>query len=134
MNIASVLDKPFTFLGSEITGENNSSEMFESIKTKLEEKLSNINKSTLRGEHKLKIYSIYALSSMRFYLSVHQIHKTHMEKLDDITRKYLKVWLNIQSRGVTCVSIFHPYILGVKSPSQIFIYLFIEIHSSRFPH
>ena len=120
VNISSVLDKPFKFIESEITGENNSTEMFESTKSKLEDKLNNVNNFTLRGEHKLKTYSRSTLSSKRYYLSVRQINKTHMNKLEDVARKYLKLWLSIQTSGVICASIFHPYMLNVKSPSQLY--------------
>ena len=65
----------------------------------------------------MKIYSRYALISMRYHLSVHDIHKTHLDKLDGIARKYLKKWLNIPSHGASDISLFHPYVLGLKTPS-----------------
>jgi hypothetical protein len=102
--------------------------MFASIFTKLENKLKNINNSTLRGEHKLNIYTRYALPSMRYYMSVHQMHKTHMDKIDALARKYIKSWMGIQSHGVTDASIFHPYMLGVKMPSQVYL----EAHAGNY--
>ena len=128
VNILSVLDKHMKFLGSEVTGDNSESAMFSIMKTKLETKLENINKSTLRGEYKLKIYSQYALSSMRYFMSVHHINKTHMDNLDSLARKYLKLWLRIPKNGVTDASIFHPYMLNVKTPSQ----LYKEAHASTY--
>ena len=94
--------------------------MFVSIKTKLNQKLENIDSCLLRGEYKLNIYSRYALPSMRYYMSIHHIHKTHMDQLDTSARKYLKKWLNIQNHGVSDASVFHPYMLGVKLPSQLY--------------
>ena len=82
--------------------------MFALLEAKLETKLSNIHKSSLRGEHKIAIYSRYVLPSLRFYKSVRHIHKIHQEKLDTIVRKYLKSWLRIPSRGATDASRFHP--------------------------
>ena len=111
VNILSVLEKPMKFLGSEVTGDNSQSAMFASMKTKIETKLENINKSTLRGEYKLNIYSCYALPSMRYFMSVHYINKTQMDQLDRLVRKYLKLWLKIPKNGVTDAAIFHPYIL-----------------------
>ena len=119
-NIPSVLEKPMKFLGSEVLGNTSPSVIFALMKTKLETKLQNINKSTLRGEHKVKIYVRYALPSMRYYMNVHFIHKTHMEALDSIARKYLKIWLKIQKHGVTDVAIFHPYMLSKQAPSQLY--------------
>ena len=65
---------------------------------------------------------------MRYYMNVHFIHKTHMEQLDSIARKYLKIWLKIPTHGVTDASIFHPFMLSVKAPSQ----LYKETHASSY--
>jgi hypothetical protein len=102
--------------------------MFALMKSKLETKLKNIHRSTLRGEYKLKIYSRYALPSMRYFMNVHYIHKTHMDQLDTLARKYIKMWLKIPKKGVTDASIFHPYILDVKTPSM----LYREAHASAY--
>ena len=107
---------------------NKPQDMFEFLSEKLKKKLQNIDNSNLRGEHKLKIYSRYALISMRYHLSVHDIHKTHLDKMDNMARKYLKKWLNIPSHGASDISIFHPYVLGVKTPSQ----LYLESHAGNY--
>ena len=65
---------------------------------------------------------------MRYHLSVHDIHKTHLDKLDSIARKYLKKWLNIPSHGASDISIFHLYLLNIKAPSQ----LYIEGHAGNY--
>jgi hypothetical protein len=90
VNIATVGEKPMKFLGSEVTKENTPVAMFASLFSKLKSKLENIEKSTLRGELKVSIYSRYSLPSMRFYLSVHQMHQTQMTELDNLAKKYLK--------------------------------------------
>ena len=41
---------------------------------------------------------------------------------------FIKKWLNIPSRGVTSISIFHPYMLNVKQPSR----LYLEGHAGNF--
>ena len=126
--IISILDKPMKFLGSEVTEDSSPHAMFANIHSKLKTKLENINQSTLRGEYKANIYARYALPSIRYYLSVHHIHKTHEEQLDSLVRKYLKIWFKIQKNGVSDVSVFHPYMLGIKTPSQ----LYHEAHSSSY--
>ena len=95
--IDSVIDKPLKFLGSVISGNNSPSAMFAEIFSKLENKLTNIDKSTLRGEYKLNIYTRYALPSMRYFLSVHQMHNTHMEKLDPLARKHQNMARNSET-------------------------------------
>ena len=64
---------------------------------------------------------------MRFHLSIHDLHETHLKKLDNIAKKYLKKWLKFPTRGVTDVGIFHPYLLNVKQPSQVYL----EGHASN---
>jgi hypothetical protein len=61
-------------------------------------------------------------------MSVHQIHKSHMEKMDALARKYIKKWMGIQTKGVTDASIFHPYMLGTKMPSQVYL----EAHAGNY--
>ena len=118
--ISSVLVKPLKFLGSIVSEDNTPSAKFALIEEKLRTKLNNIDKSALRGERKLAIYSRYALPSMRYFMSVHQINKTHQDKLDTLARKFLKSWLAIPARGATDASIFHPNMLGAKTPSMIY--------------
>ena len=67
----------------------------------------------VRGEYKVAIYSRYVLPSLRFHLSVHNVHQTHLDKLDHLAKTYLKKWLKFPTRGVTDLSIFHPYMLGI---------------------
>ena len=67
IGIASVIEQPLKFRGSEVCGVNTPSEMFVSLYDKLKQKLENIDKSSLRGEFKTTIYSRYALPSLRFY-------------------------------------------------------------------
>ena len=59
------------------------------------------------------------MPALRFHLSVHAVHQTHLDKLDHQAKKYLKQWLKIPSRGVTDLSIFYPYMLSIQPPSQV---------------
>ena len=120
ISISSVADKPLKFLGSQITSLNKPQDMFQFLFDKLEKKLMNIDESNLRGEYKLNIYSRYALPSLRYHFSVHNIHKTHLEKLDSLAKKFLKKWLNIPTRGATDIALFHPYLLNIKTPSHLY--------------
>ena len=40
-------------------------------------------------------YTRYILPSMRYHLAVHNIHQTHLDQLDMLAQKHLKVWLSI---------------------------------------
>ena len=65
-------------------------------------------------------YTRYILPSLRYHLAVHNIHQTHLDQLDMLAQKYLKVWLAIPARGCTSQGIFNPYLLGVKPVSQLY--------------
>ena len=49
----------------------------------------------------MAIYVRYALPSLRCHLTVHNLHKIHMEELDLIAQSYIKKWLGIPARGAT---------------------------------
>ena len=112
-------EEPFKFLGSRITFKNTAIDHFKLLEELL--KLSNLEKCSVRGEYKVAIYSRYVMPSLRFHFSVHNIHQTHLDKLDHLARKYLKMWLKFPNNGVSDISIFHPYMLGVKPPSQVYL-------------
>ena len=61
-------------------------------------------------------------------MSVHTIHTTHLDKIDMIAKSYLKKWLKIPSRGVTDLTFFHPRLLDIKPPSQ----LYLEGHAGNY--
>ena len=58
---------------------------------------------------------------MRYHLSIHNIHQTHLDKLDILATKHLKSWAGIPSRGATNLSLVHPYLMGLKVPSQMYL-------------
>ena len=91
------------------------------MKDKLSTKLKNIDETKVRGEFKVAIYTRYALPSLRYHLTVHTMHKTHLEELDLTAQFYLKRWLGIPARGATSAGIFSPMLLGVKPVSQVYL-------------
>ena len=101
-------DDPHKFLGSNITERNTPADHFTFLKDKLEVKLANLDKSTVRGEYKVAVYSRYILPYLQFLFSVHSIHKTHLDVLDGMVMKCLKSWLSFPTHGVTDLGIFHP--------------------------
>ena len=71
------------------------------LKEKLTTKLENLDKTLVRTEFKMAIYTRYALPALRYHLTVHTVHKCHLEELDMVAQRYLKKWLGIPSRGCT---------------------------------
>ena len=119
--ISNLEDDPAKFLGSVLTHHNSPADHATFLRDKLEMKLSNLDKAEVKGENKVAVYSRYVLPSLRFHLTVHNIHHTHLEELDGIARRYLKKWLEFPTRGVSDLSIFHPSILGIQKPSQVYL-------------
>ena len=50
------------------------------LKDKLSTKLENIDNTMVRAEYKVAIYTRYALPSLRYHLTVHTLHKTHLDE------------------------------------------------------
>ena len=91
------------------------------LKEKFTTKLENLDKTLVRTEFKMAIYTRYALPALRYHLTVHTVHKCHLEELDLLAQRYLKKWLGIPSRGCTSAGIFSPLLLGVKPVSQVYL-------------
>ena len=88
--IASVQNNPIKFLGSHITFRMKTSETYDFIRDKVDSTLTNIDSVNIKNEYKLRILNDYALSSMRYMLTVHDLHATHLGQLDTLLDKYIK--------------------------------------------
>ena len=75
----------------------------------------------MRPEYKLAVYTRYVLPSLRYHLTVHTVHKTHLDELDLLAQSFLKRWLTIPARGATSAGIFSPRLLGIKPVSQVYL-------------
>ena len=77
--------------------------------------------SKVRGEYKVAVYNRFLVPSLRYHLTVHNVHKTHLEQLDMAAQRYLKQWLGIPARGCTSLGVFSPAVLGTKPVSQVYL-------------
>ena len=68
----------------------------------------------------MAMFNRYLVPSMRYHLTVHNVHTTHLDQLDMSAQKYLKMWLGIPSRGCTSLGIFSSFLLGTKLVSQVY--------------
>ena len=114
-------DDPHKFLGCTMTYHNTPKDHLDFLKGKLSSKLENIEKLVVRAEYKVAVYARYALPSLRYHLTVHSVHKTHLEELDLLAMKHLKRWLGIPSKGSTSLGISSPLLLSVKPVSQVYM-------------
>ena len=109
-----VKDSPEMFLGSYIAFKGTSEGAFEYIRDEVNRMLLNVESPSIRQEYKLKIYEKYVLSSLRFILTVHNLTKTQLSKLDALGTKFVKKWLEMPSRGATS-AIIHS-LVGLNPP------------------
>ena len=89
-NIDLVREKLEKYLGSLITHTFKSSDHFAFIEKKLKSMLDNISSSLVRNEYKLAVYTRYALPSLRYCLTVHDLTDTQLKQLDSITNNVVK--------------------------------------------
>ena len=90
--IPSIQENPIKFLGAFISYDGKPQETYNYLASQLKTKPSNIDKSPIRDEFKIRIYKDYLLPSLRFSLTIQDLHTTHLSALDKITSKYLKSW------------------------------------------
>ena len=98
---------PHKFLGCVITHNNSAKDHLDFLKTKLTSKLENLDKTVVRPEYKVAVYSRYALPSLRYHLTVHTLHQCHM-----VDQRFPKKWLGIPTRGCQNAGggrMFHPH-------------------------
>ena len=103
--IPSIFHEEQKFLGKLLFFSGKSSETFNYMKNELKTRLDRINETEIRQEYKLWIYKHYTLPSIRFLLTVHDITKTDLQKLDNFCHKYMKKWAGIPPCATN--SVFH---------------------------
>ena len=87
--------------------------------------LKNIESTNIRPEFKVRIYTQYAMSSIRFALTVHDLTSTQRKSLDSLTTRYLKSWLGMPRCGATSAIIYSSVGLNIQSMSH----LYFQCHS-----
>lgn len=126
-NVPTIRDEPHSFFGSIITFDGKSQDTFQHIRNKLSSGLNMIDKSHIRNEYKIKVYRDYFLPSLRFSLTVHEITKTNVNTLNQISNNYLKTWCGLPKCATNAV-INMPQGLGIKSLDH----LYKECHSTMY--
>jgi hypothetical protein len=85
------------FLGGCITygGKGVPNLIYEKMKGGLE----NIKSCLVHDELKVRIYKEYSLPANRLVLSIHDLTKTDLKNLDNLSPRYLKSWLGMPQSG-----------------------------------
>ena len=93
--------------------------MADVIKERVGDQLERIDALLVRNEFKVRIYSEYLLSANRFLLSVHDLNKSQIKELDDLTHRYLKRWLGLP-RCASWVFVHDVHGLNIKSMEHLY--------------
>ena len=117
--ISSVGNEVHKYLGAVITKNLTSSDIHEYLSSKIEKSLKNIDSSLIRNEYKLKVYSRYLLSSLRFDLTVNDMTYTHCKSLDMLSNRFLKKWCGLPRPG-TLAFVHMPNGLAIPSISDLY--------------
>jgi hypothetical protein len=105
------------FLGSYITCKGKGVPGL--IKEKMERGFGNIDKCLVCDECKVRVYKEYFLPANRFILSIHDLTKKDLGKLDALANRYLKSWVGILQGGFF-LPVHSGLSMGVKSVSHLY--------------
>ncbi len=118
-DIGSIEHSQERFLGSQITYSGKQSDTFSYIHSGIKTVLDNISHFLIRDEYKVKVYSQYALSAIRFKLTVCELTNTKLTKLDALNDRFVNGWLHMALSGT--FSIIHTNEgLGIKTVSHLY--------------
>ena len=87
--------KDLVILGMYIPAHGGIQPVYERIHEKVTTATKRIDDCPLREEYKSQILSRFFLPSLQFILTVHTLGSSHLEKLDSITLRYQRKWLNL---------------------------------------
>ena len=103
---------PVKFLGKIICIDRMSTNASASnIISKFQSVLRNLSKRPIRGEYKLWIYRHHIAPSFNFQWSINALSKSTLTKLESVSTKCLKKWLNLP-RNATRAILYHPEVLN----------------------
>ena len=89
------------------------------IKERVSDQLKNIDDLLVRNEYKVRLYSEYLLGSCRFLFSVHDLNKSQIAELEDLTHSYLKRWLGLP-RSASWALVHDAHGLNIKSVDHLY--------------
>ena len=112
-------NEPHKFLGSTLTFQNKQSDIYDIVHEHFETRLQRIDDLLIRNEFKIRIYKDYLLPSSKFTLTVHSLSQTSLKKLDDLTTRYLKRWVDLPQSATRAI-LHSQQFLAIKTISHIY--------------
>ena len=106
-----------------------SQDCFNLLEKIIKEKLDNLESTAVRSEFKIEIYQMYILPSIRFLLTIHDIPKTHLSKLDALADRYLKKWAGLPQCATTAV-LHLDTAMNIKNISTLYTECHAVTHTS----
>ena len=118
-NIPSIEQEEQKYLGRVLFFKGKSADTFNLLKEKIGKKLENVEATAVRNEFKIEIYKMYILPSIRFLLTVHELPKTWLEKLDTAVDQQLKQWCGLP-RSATRAVLHSPTTLDIPRIAHLY--------------
>ena len=117
--VSTLTKDPHKFLGATITFSGKQSDIFKLVSDYFQTRLNSIDSLLIRGEFKLKMYQDYLLPASRFMLTVHTISSTNLDRIDALTRKYLKKWMKLPPSATAAV-LHSPNFTSIKTVRHLY--------------
>ena len=125
----SIAEEEQKFLGRVLFFSGKSQDCYNLLESTIKEKLENLDNTAVRSEFKLEIYQIYILPSIRFLLTIHDLPKTHLSKLDTMADQFLKKWAGLPRCATTAI-LHLDTALGIKNISTLYTECHAVTHAS----
>lgn len=87
--------EPIQFLGTWIPSKSHKYAANKCIQIHLTEIMNRVERLSVRGECILWIYNNYVTACMRFLLTVHDLSKFAVEKLEKTATRFIEKWLKL---------------------------------------
>ena len=117
--IGNIFHGCFKFLGAQIFSHNQRGQVTNLLKDSLQKHLKSVDELPLRGSYKIRIYSMYVTSVLRFPLMVQDVSTNGLKEIDRITTKFLRKWTKLPHSTTTGL-LLHEKGMNIQLPSDIY--------------
>ena len=117
--INNIQNTHFKFLGTYIFSHRQRSQATNLLNGDLKKYLRKVDDLPIRGSYKIKIYSLYVTSMLRFPLMVQDLSTSGLSNLDKVTTKFIRKWTKIPHSTTTGL-LRHKNGMNLQLPSDLY--------------
>lgn len=93
--IHSIQNEEQKYLGRKIFFDGKDNSVYQYVRKMISTKLENLESTLVRGSFKVNIYKRYLKPSLRYFLTVYDLNKTHLQNIDTLCDGYVKKWCGL---------------------------------------